>query len=304
MTTEAVWAAVDGSGGGDAAVAYAAQEARHRGLGLHLVHVVPMSVPVTPFYPVMPPDLDPAGRQVLARAQQEAGPLMAPTQVTTSLHHGPRVEALVEASGRAQLLVLGRRGASVVDRLLTGSTTGAVAARAEGSVVVVPPGWVPGAGRGFVVVGLKSTERSAGLVLRALRIAADHHTALVVVHAWELPPPYDDLVLDRAGREAWSRQATAGLERSTAILAAQYPQVPMTVHVVHGQPARVLQEESRGAEVLVLARRQSVWPHGHLGGVARALLRESSCPVEVVAPATGALDVTDLVLERAGAMER
>lgn len=296
--------AVDGSGGSDATVLYAAHEARRRGVGLHLIHVVAMSVPITPFFPVVPPDLDPAGRQLLILAERIACRVLAPGEITTSLHHGSRVDSLVEAAGLAQLLVLGRQEGSIADRLLTGSTTAAVAARADGPVAVVPPGWAPQAEGGFVVVGLASTEGSGGLVLRALRIAADHHAALVLVHAWKIPAPYDRVVLARVDHTAWSRQAQVALERSTTDLRAAYPRVEVEVRVVQGQPAHVLEAESRGAHVLVLARRhQSLWPRGHLGGVARTLLRESACAVEVVAPDAEA-EVTDLVLERAGAMER
>ena len=55
-------------------------------------------------------------------------------------------------------------------------------------------------------------------------------------------------------------------------------------------------------DVLLLSRRVHAFPIGHLGGTARALLRHSSCPVEVVPP----VDDPDpeLVLERDGALQK
>jgi nucleotide-binding universal stress UspA family protein len=47
----------------------------------------------------------------------------------------------------------------------------------------------------------------------------------------------------------------------------------------------VLRDASVGAELMVIARRRHAFPVGHLGGTARALLRESLAPVMVLPPA-------------------
>jgi hypothetical protein len=49
-----------------------------------------------------------------------------------------------------------------------------------------------------------------------------------------------------------------------------------------GRPAVVLRERSAAADLLLLGRRASGMPGGHLGTTARALLRDSVCPVEVL----------------------
>jgi nucleotide-binding universal stress UspA family protein len=54
---------------------------------------------------------------------------------------------------------------------------------------------------------------------------------------------------------------------------------------VHGQPAQVLRDASASADLVLIARRRHAFPVGHLGGTARALLRESLAPVMVLPPA-------------------
>lgn len=45
---------VDGSRASSAAIRFAAHEARRLGADLHLVHVVPDYVPITPMFPLVP----------------------------------------------------------------------------------------------------------------------------------------------------------------------------------------------------------------------------------------------------------
>jgi nucleotide-binding universal stress UspA family protein len=74
--------------------------------------------------------------------------------------------------------------------------------------------------------------------------------------------------------------------------------------VIHGQAARRLQQASEQADVLLLARRATAFPFGHLGGTARTLLRHSSCPVAVLPPANEPELRMDLVLEHDGSLEK
>ena len=115
---------------------------------------------------------------------------------------------------------------------------------------------------------------------------------------------YAHIVHARVDLEEWSERARRAIDRSLSGLRDAYPDVPVETRVLHGQPARVLQRLSAEADLLLLARRHRAFPLGHLGGTARALLREGECPVEVVPPADEPTDLTDLVLEQAGAREK
>ena len=295
---------VDGSGAGSAAIRFAAHEAQRLGTSIRLVHMVPDYVPMTPMLPLAPADLEAAGREILRDATTEAHKWLEPAKVTTALHHGPRVPTLLDLAEHARLVVLGTQRRPLLERLLTGSTLFGVASRATSPVVAVPRDWTPTGEHHRILVGLKSTDHSAELVRRALEIAAERSAAVVLVHAWELPNQYDDLVTARVDQDEWANRARRAIDRSLASLREAYPKVPVEIRVVHGQPARVLQVESGEADLLILARRHSGFPFGHLGGTGRALLHEARCPVEVVPPADEPTDTSDLVLEQAGGLQK
>ena len=89
--------------------------------------------------------------------------------------------------------------------------------------------------------------------------------------------------IDRAEREV-----TATLGAARADSGPKAAGVDARVDVVHAQTAYALVEASRTADLLILGHGRSFRGFGHLGGTARAVLRESICPVEIdpsVAPA-------------------
>ena len=253
---------------------------------------------------VDPPDLEPMGHQILQDAAQQARLLLPDERVTTSLVRGPCAQVLGEVAEDAQLLVLGCESRSTLGRLVTGSIVASLASRVSCPVVAVPVGWVPRESQPGVVVGIKSTEDSADLLLRAFRMAADRQARMVVLHAWKLSYGYDDVISSRADEQEWAGRAHRLIGRVVAGLSYAYADVSVEVRVVHGPAATVLQSASREADLLLLARRGHAFPLGHLGGVGRALLRESLCPVEIVPAAGERSDATGMVIERAGAMQR
>lgn len=295
---------VNGSAGSSAAIRYAAHEAQRLGSSVQLAHVIPNLVPLTPMFPIAPTDLDSAAREILHEAAEEARPLVGTQHLTTVLLDGPRVPSLLRTADHARMVVVGHERRSTMEHLITGSTLTGLAARAVCPIVSVPEEWVPREEHGCIVVGIKSTEHSAGLVRRALEIAGERKARVVLVHAWALPQEYDDLISSRIEIEEWAERARRSIERSLSGLREAYAQVPIEVRVVHGQAARVLQHASEEADLLVLARRAHAFPFGHLGGTARALLRESACPVEIVPPADAPVDTGDLVLEQSGVLKR
>ena len=132
------------------------------------------------------------------------------------------------------------------------------------------------------MVGLKSTDHARGLLRRGFETAAARGAALVVVHAWELPSGYDDMIAGRVGREQWHDRLSSQIEPHLAEWRDAFPDVDVELRIVHGQPARVLHEAAARAELLLLVRRLYGFPGGHLGGTGRTLLRSAPCPVEVV----------------------
>jgi nucleotide-binding universal stress UspA family protein len=286
MTREdSILVGIKGDPGSSAALQYAAREAGLRGVGLRLVHVVPGYVPIVPMAPLVPSSLEETGRQIVDRAAQEAVSLVPGDTVPTTILTGGRVPELVRAAEHAPMIVLGHDDRSTLERLVTGSTVTGVAARASCPVVVVPVGWEPEEQPRPVVVGVKSIQHSDALLRSALDIAAGRGSPVVLVHAWELPQAYDDLITSRVQAQEWSERAERALEESLAPVREAHPDVPIEIRVRHGQPARVLQQATEEAGLLLLARRPHAFPFGHLGGTGRTLLRVSRCPVEVLPPA-------------------
>ncbi len=295
---------VNHSAGSSAALRFAAREAKRRGWDLRLVHVIPTYVPLTPLVPLVPDDLEETGRQIVEAAAAEAKGLLASDRIATAVIDGARVPGLLSAAENARMIVLGHEERSTLERLVTGSTVTGVASRGACPVVIVPAGWEPADEPRPVVAGIKSTQHSQGLLARAFEVADQRGTGVVLVHAWELPQEYDDLITSRVDSRVWAESATRDIEAGLAPLRAEHPDVTVEIRALHGQPARVLQRASEEADLLLLARRPHAFPFGHLGGTGRALLRASRCPVEVLPPAAELVDTGDLVLEESGGMKR
>lgn len=299
-----VLAGIDGSENSCDVARYAAAEARRAGTGLHLIHVIPDFTAMSPMLPLEPSELEETGRSILDRAAAEAASTLGPDRITSSLANGSRVTCLIRAADHAGLVVLGREGRSSLHRLVTGATTIGVAGRAPCPTVAVPPGWTGAPEKGRVVVGLKSTSNAKPLLRRAFLVAEQRAAELVVVHAWELPSGYDDMLVRGVDEQEWSELLRAQIDQHLARWRADHPRVRVELRVVHGQAARTLRDASGEADLLLLLRRVHGFAGGHLGGTGRLLLRESVCPVEVVPRGAGAGVETDLVLEHGGELAR
>ncbi|HEY6506821.1 MAG TPA: universal stress protein [Vicinamibacterales bacterium] len=130
----------------------------------------------------------------------------------------------------ADLIVMGPRGLSRLQRTLLGSTTEGVVRHAQTSVAIVPLTWVPAddqrldlEGTGPVVVGLDDPEAADGTLTAAADLAVALHTDLQVVH----------VVADET-------QATAARQALASLLGAHGTHATTTLHVVVGEPATAL----------------------------------------------------------------
>ncbi|MGZ4452718.1 MAG: universal stress protein [Nocardioides sp.] len=311
MTHQRQWIVlgVDGMPGGEASVDYAVSEALRTGADLRLVHVLPKAPAGT--YPVMP-TLSPLetqryGQRILREAARRTGILHETGRVTTRLVNGSRVASLVHAAEDAELLVLGDHRRSLLGRVVTSSVLLGVAARAAIPVVVVPDRWHPRDGVRPVVAAVKDPDVPVSFVRDAATIARARGTSLVVLHAWNLPTAYDDMIVARVDAAVVTRDAREALQGLVARALDGLPSptdgVDVEIRVVHGQPARVLIEASEDADLLLLARRPHAFPFGHLGAAGRAVLAAAHCPTDVVAWPSDPR-AWDLTLEVDGRIEK
>ena len=268
-----------------AALDYAAAEAVRRQAELLLVHVF-QSLPNAPDIDEATLDLRHAenmAAEVLRRAHEQAERLVDDRiKVTTRLLRGSAVPALVTASLDAGLVVLQRRNLSHLNRVLTRSISSGVAARAHVPVAVVPAGW-HGSSHQVVTVGIDSIDRSEALLNIAIEEARTRGATLRVLHALWVSGGYDDYSLEPAILEM--RTASARKDMQAALARLQADGVDVEIDVGHARAGAMLVEASAESDLVVMGRHDALVPLGsHLGPVVHTVLRESTCPVLVVAP--------------------
>ena len=250
----------------EAAIEYAALEARVRRCGVHVVHVVPMvfggngSIDTLV---MVNGELHARGRDVLGEVATSLEHRLSDTDVaiTTELCHGTVVPTLVNESAHASLVVLQHRRMRPADDTALMSHAGGVAARARCPVVVVPSEWrEPSSDLEWVVtVGIGGDRDNAYLLAQGAGAAASHCGSLRVVHAGE------------------------NLELRD--LVESPPEVPFTYVPSTASPVDALLAQGGRTSLFVVGRRHPGLPIArHLGPVARTLLRRSPMPVMVVDP--------------------
>jgi nucleotide-binding universal stress UspA family protein len=136
---------VDGSSGGDAALAWAIKEARLRAAKLDVIHAWQEPPAVTPAAEATTHDLaalmGPAAERCLETVIRRAVPegfAGHNLHMRTWVAHGPAGPVLVEAAQDADLLVVGTRGLGAVGRLVLGSVSNYCLHHARCPVVVIP----------------------------------------------------------------------------------------------------------------------------------------------------------------------
>lgn len=295
----------DGSERGYTGVRYAAEEATRRGVPLDVVHVIPGYLPVGPFLVIPEGSLQEFGSAIVDRAAHVATEQVPGLTVTRHLLSGNRVRELIAFSRDAALLVLAARHLSVLDHLMTGATVTAVVSRATCPVVVVPVDWKPPqTSHRRVVAGYKSSHHSAELFESAFPVAEELGAELVVLHAWKLEGVYDDVISGRVEEARWNAEERALIETSLTGYRESFPDVTVRVVVVHDRPTHALVHASRTADRVVLVKPAHGAPLHHLGTTARAVLRMSACPVEMVATEPDPEVIPGLSLEAEGRLVR
>lgn len=277
---------VDGSAAALDAVRVAAREAAYRQRPLRVVHafIWPLTrVPVAPA-PEAPvgAGLRSQAEQCVAEAVAEATKVAPEVAVTGAVVDGAATPVLVAESREAALVVLGNRGLGGFAGLLIGSVTLRVSAHAACPVLVIR-----GEARadGPVVVGVDGSELSTEAVAFAFEEAAHRGAPLVAVHAWLYPTPVGPgeilpLVYDL---DEFAAQEERALAESVAGFTERYPDVPVRHRLVRGTPARVLVDESKQAQLVVVgASGRGALGGLLLGSVSHAALHHAYCPLAIV----------------------
>jgi nucleotide-binding universal stress UspA family protein len=138
-----------------------------------------------------------------------------------------------------------------------------------------------------IVAGVDGSESSRTALHWAYAEAAHHGASLTVVTTWQPPslpmsPPYGSLPSE--GYETQPRtDALSLLDRFVGELDIRSPAVDVRTSIEEGNPAKVLIERSKQADLLVVGSRG----HGGfagmlLGSVSQHLVAHADCPVVVI----------------------
>ena len=198
--------AVDGTADGRRALRYGVDLATAYDAPLRLVHVRHDNVVLAPTMPLFPEQaLEEIAARVLHEALHDVRRMgWTGEEPETVLARAPRVPAIVDHSGDARCVVVGRRS-SGSQHLFTGSTTNGLAAHSTVPVVCVPESWDPEVHFDRVTVGVDCSKKSAPLVEAAVEIAHDLGAHVVVMHAWRPVGQYDAAIGGRAFEDQWEQ---------------------------------------------------------------------------------------------------
>jgi nucleotide-binding universal stress UspA family protein len=282
---------LDRSDHGRAAVEYAADMANRRHLPLRLLHACEPSLPgVRP-----PTDWAPSVEEVVREAAERLvkdttdvlGLLYPDLDVSFAVERGSASACLVQASERANTIVLGSRGTGGFGDLVIGSTTLQVTAHAACPVIAVPGIDDAAATRSGVVVGVDGSSVSEAAIGYAFETASDLREKLTTVHAWYFPGYSMTGILTPLGfdRELVAEEEKVVLAESVAGWQEKFPDVEVEHTVVLGHPVQVLASRAACASLLVVGSRGRSAVHGLvLGSVSHGVLHHATSPVAVVHP--------------------
>lgn len=224
-------------------------------------------------------------RQPCERALAKARDIAAQEGYTikTVLEEGEpssRIVDIADAHNR-ELIIMGRRGLSNMERIFVGSVTQRVIGQNHGDVVVVPDGvalaWKK------ILVATDGSPSSRAAVERAVRFAQTYEGEIEIVSVVDVPAELygdaPDLVDELINKAKGYTEDAVQLVKSKGIEA--------TAHVAVGVAYEVIPELAQkiGAQVIV------VGSHGRtgmrrllMGSVAEKIIGFASCPVLVARP--------------------
>jgi nucleotide-binding universal stress UspA family protein len=274
--------ALDDSAGSDAAVDWVISRSDTHELDLELTIVKEvLRMPHGGRMPLSSTPYEEYLHRVAARITASR-PLLATRLV---VREGHPARALIAASDRTGLIVLGSSHPGALVGLVNGTVPLQVAGRSRCPVVVVPAGNATPSGR--VVCGWADDGTADAAVEFAAREARSADEPLHLVHVWRVPvlggaavPP-----LGAAGfaLDEVAAQAAASVEEAARSVRAAHPGLVVTTEVVTGSAATAIADAGRDASLVV------VGSHGRsalggllLGSVSHDVLLALPAPVAVV----------------------
>lgn len=281
----------DGSPNSELALAYAASVAARRRSPLTVITTYRAALPVYANYASLGAEPeDEARKQMAGQVLEAAAARLAehPGEVSYLTIEGDSVGALVDASARAHLMVVGARGRGGFLGRVLGSVSTALPAHALCPTVVVPAGSEPSTGP--VVVGVDGSPHSRRAALHAAQEAAGRGTSLLLLTALQRPdggeywfPLRPDDVGEVVGRRR--SELEEDLAGEAAWITQHVPGIEVSGEVREGEPSAILHDAEPAAQLIVVGSHgRGALKSALLGSVSRATLHGAGRPVMVVPP--------------------
>lgn len=242
----------------------------------------------------------------LAEARQVVEQAGLPVEVVEA--GGDAAKAVVEQSGEAALVVMGKRGRGGALRGRLGSVSAAVAAHAKCPVIIVPEAAESrhterrggNAGdfaleaegpvkaneidfTGKVVVGLDALGSRNPALWKAMEYAQEHGKTLALVSVNGAMSGTPSWFQDEFNQARYFHEADRKLTEVSEEIAAEHPELTVEHHIFVGRPARILMNATQSADLVAVGSRGIGGFRGLLlGSVSQAVLENAAGPVMVV----------------------
>lgn len=273
---------VDGSPGAKRAVRNGVYEANRRGAKLELLYAVPPLYGLTGLDPAQDEEDLAEYRDVLDSYVEYIHSIFPDLEVETKVVLEEPAYALVKATHRADLLVLGGRAMNQLKGAVLGSVTNKVLPYAACPVLVTHDREY--VHEGPVVVGIAPESGSPNTLRYAFEEAVRRERSLVIVSARQNTSAAASLLRSLDRRKRVEEAIEAAVERTREAveeMASRYPEVDYELSVVEDHASDVLIEKSDEASVTVVGSLGKTGRHGLLGSVSLAVLREASLAIVV-----------------------
>ncbi|MCL2785365.1 MAG: universal stress protein [Propionibacteriaceae bacterium] len=284
MTKPTILVGIDGSEDGIRAARFGIGRAQRIDGDLWFVNAVDDGV-VTGGWGIIydPSVLQEAGQAAVKQAEDLAiAKGIDPARIRTDVVLGNPTHVLSGCSKQAEILIVGRRASTGLERMFVGSTSTGLVSVSSCPLIVISAASTPDPTGSFH----KITVAMGGSGDKPLRWACEEargrKAAVDVVHVMPHQGANISTFVPASAEQEkdWEHRILASLETMVAPVRQEYADLVITVRSSHGVLADELIQESSQVDLLVLGVKPR--PAMMLGGPLRAVLAHSSCPVALI----------------------